>query len=129
MKKNISAIINIVISAFLIVAVNTFLHPCEGEMAMPCNYNTRTAVMLLIVIIVASAAKLFVKDVRGGAAIGAVSVAAAIEIAIVPQFNRCEGMMMNCNSKTVPALLIGALLIIAVSVIFTVIDIITDRRK
>jgi hypothetical protein len=128
MKKNVSAIISIVISVFLIVAVNTFLHPCKGEMAMPCTYNTRTAVMLLVLILIANAAKLFVGEYKSKLALNIATIAAAAEIAVIPQFNSCEGMMMTCNMKTVPALLIGSLLIIATNIVFSAVPVITARR-
>ena len=48
MKKRISAIMNIIISVFLLIAVQTFLHPCKGDMAMPCNYSTTAAILVLL---------------------------------------------------------------------------------
>ena len=39
MKNKISAVISIIISAFLIIAVSTFWRPCHGVMAMPCEHS------------------------------------------------------------------------------------------
>ena len=38
--SKITGIINLLISVFVFVAINTFLHPCSGEKAMRCNYST-----------------------------------------------------------------------------------------
>lgn len=35
--SKITEIINLLISVFVFVGVNTFLHPCSGEKSMRCN--------------------------------------------------------------------------------------------
>lgn len=46
--SKITGIINLLISVFVFVDVNTFLHPCSGEKSMRCNYSAIAAALILI---------------------------------------------------------------------------------
>ena len=129
MKRNVSSVINIVISAFLLTAIHTFWHPCEGAMAMACTYSTRTATLLLILAVIINAGKLFVSDVKGRIVLSVTTVAAGIFLTLTPQIGRCQVAAMSCNAKTFPAIRVGALLMIALTVIFECADLLGNRRK
>ena len=129
MKRIISSVVNIIISAFLLTAIHTFWHPCEGAMAMACTYSTRTATVLLILAVIINAGKLFVSDVKGRLVLSVTTVAVGIFLTLIPQLGRCQVASMSCNAKTFPALCVGALLIIAQTVIFESADLLGNRRK
>ena len=112
MKNKISALISIIISAFLITAVNTFLRPCHGVMAMPCEHSTKIACIVLIAVIAASVLRFTSGKTLFGIISNAVGIAGGILLIITPVFGKCQVASMACNMKTFPALRIGGILLI-----------------
>ena len=129
MKKRISAIMNIIISVFLLIAVQTFLHPCKGDMAMPCNYSTTAAILVLVLIAVLNIGKLFVSESSGRVVLGITTIVAGVELLVIPHLGRCQMATMSCNTKTFPSLTIGAVLIIVLTVIFEIVYLIGNQGK
>ncbi|MBQ8133510.1 MAG: DUF4418 family protein [Clostridia bacterium] len=129
MKSKISGIINIIIGGFLLIAVNTFLIPCQGVMEMPCSCSTKGAELILILVIIISIGKFFVNDTKGKFFLNLSVIAAGIELLFIPTIGKCQVPSMSCNTKTFPAIIIGALLLIAFTVIFTIADLIGGRKR
>lgn len=129
MKRICSAVINIIVSVFLLIAVHTFLHPCEGAMDMPCTYSTKTAVFLLVLAVLINVGRLFVSDQKARLTLSITTVAIGIEVILVPQMGRCLVASMSCNAKTFPALYVGSLFIIVLTIIFEVADLLGEKRR
>lgn len=129
MRNKLSGIINIVVTGFLLISINTFFKPCQGVMQMPCNYSTKAAELILVIILILNIGRLFVEDVKGRLFMDITTVAAGLELIFVPHIGRCQMASMSCNAKTFPALRVGALLIIILTVIFEVISLINSRRE
>ena len=129
MKGKISGIIIIVISLFLIIAVNTFLAPCQGAMEMPCNSSAKAAQMILVLVIIISIGKLFCKDTKVRIFFDLPVIAAAVELLFIPALGRCQMAAMACNMHTFPALTVGAWLLIAVNAVFAIAGLTVERKR
>ena len=129
MKNKISALISIIISAFLIIAVNTFLRPCHGVMAMPCERSTKIACIVLIAVVIAA----ILRIVSGKKLIGiinyAVGIAGGVLLIITPVFGKCQVASMACNMKTFPALKMGGILLILVTAVSVILEILNKLSR
>lgn len=129
MKSKISGILNFLIAIFLLIAVNTFFQPCQSDMKMQCGYNTSAACLILVLIAVLNIGKFFVKDVRGTLFLNIIEIASEIELLFIVYLGGCQGASMACNTRTFPAICIGSILMIVVTVVFEITGLIGNRRK
>ena len=131
MKNKISAVISIIISAFLIIAVNTFWRPCHGVMAMPCEHSTRIACIVLAAVIAAGILRIISGKKLFRIIDNAVGIAGGILLIITPVFGKCQVASMACNMKTFPTLKMGGILLILVAVVSVILEIlnILSRSK
>ena len=129
MKNKVSAVINMIISIFLIAAVSTFLHPCKGEVAMPCNHSVNIAKIILGIVIAVNAIKYAVNKLNVNITVNIAVIAASILLVITPKFGSCTIATMTCNTRSFPALQIGGLLMTAFTLVFTVFEILEKGRK
>ncbi|MBQ5336814.1 MAG: DUF4418 family protein [Oscillospiraceae bacterium] len=128
MTNRISSSVNIIISAFLLAAVNTFCKPCHGLMTMPCERSTRIACVALAVIIAASILRFFLKKGAQAAAV-VITVLSSILLILAPVLGKCKVAFMSCNQKTFPALRTGGIFIIVLTVIFALTGLVNTYLK
>lgn len=128
MKYKPLGIINIFIVIFLLAAIHTIFSPCQGAMEMPCNHSTQTASLILLLLLILTIGKQFVNDRKGSISLSAAIVAAGIELLWIPNLGKCQISSMSCNAKTFPTLCVGALLMIALTVISEAINLVSTRR-
>lgn len=128
--SKITGIINLLISVFVFVAINTFLHPCSGEEAMSCNYSTIAATLILILIALLGISKVIASENKSLLLLDVVTLASAVELLLIPKLiGRCGMAAMVCNTRTMPALTISALLLILISIISIIGNVLKSRRK
>lgn len=128
-SDKVSAVLNLLISVFLLTAIHTFVKPCQGVMDMPCNYSVRAAERILIIVIILSLGKWFVQDTKGTLFLNIATVTAGIELALIQNIGRCQVNSMTCNTKTFPVLRVGALLLVVLTVIFQMTHLVGRNRK
>jgi hypothetical protein len=122
MQNRILSSIYIIIAGSLLIAVNTFCKPCHGLMEMPCERSTRTACIVLGVIIAVSAVRSAVKNRPVQIMSSLISAAGGVLLIFTPAFGRCRIASMSCNMKTFPALRLGGILLIALTAVFAFIS-------
>ena len=130
LKKSLR-IITIIISATVLVLINTICKPCHGLMAMPCEHSTFIADIVLLFLIVINASVLFVKKNPAHFLTAFLNVASGVFLLFIPYFGKCQLASMSCNIKTFPLLRSAGLLISAFSAAFIIVNIIkaSSRRK
>lgn len=128
--NKIIGIINLFVSVFGLVAINTFLHPCRSEEIMTCNYSTRAATLILILLSLFGISKVITSEKKAHLLFDVVSIVSAAEVLIIPQIiGSCKMPAMSCNTKTVPGLRVVSLLLILFSVISIVVNVIKSRSE
>lgn len=128
--SKITGIINLLISVFVFVAINTFLHPCSGEKAMCCNYSAIAATLILILIALLEIFKVISSENKSLFLLDVVTIASAVEVLLIPQLiGSCGMSAMLCNTRTMPALTISSLLLILISIISIIGNVLKSRRK
>lgn len=128
MSYKISAVINLLISIFLLISIHTFAKPCQGIMEMPCNFSVSASDRILIIVIILSMGKWFVQDIKGTLFLNVASVAAGIELVFIQSVGRCQVNSMTCNTNTFPVLKVGSLLLVLFTVIFQVAHLIGGKK-
>jgi len=129
MIKNHSEIFTILMAGFLLISVNSFARPCHGMMAMPCEHSTRIACIILALMIAVNLGALFLKKKAVPMICRILNLIASIGLILTPIFGKCQVASMACNTRTFPILKIGGMLIIAVTLILTVIEFIRSSAK
>lgn len=128
--SKITGIINLLISVFVFVGVNTFLHPCSGEKAMRCNYSAIAAALILILIALLGISKVISSENKSLLLFDIVTIASAVELMLIPKLiGSCGMAAMVCNTRTMPALKISSLLLTLISIISIIGNVLKSRRK
>ena len=126
----ITGIINLLISVFVFVAINTFLHPCSGEKATRCNYSTIAAALILILIALLGISKVISSENKSLLLLDVVTIASAVELMLIPKMiGSCGMSAMVCNTRTMPALTISSLLLTLISIISIIGNMLKSKRK
>lgn len=128
--SKITGIINLLISVFVFMAINMFLHPCSGEKAMRCNYSTIAAALILILIALLGISKVISSENKSLLLLDIVTIASAVELMLIPKLiGSCGMSAMVCNTRTMPALTISSLLLTLISIISIIGNMLKLRRK
>ncbi len=127
-RKNLLPYFNTIISAAGLIGINTFLHPCRGEMAMKCVRTTHIASAVIAVIIAVNLIEAIIKNDIARKTSSVISVLLSAALFFVPLLGHCGGAMMHCNTHTMPAIRISALLLIVISVIAVITESVSAVR-
>ena len=128
-RKNLSLYVNTVISAAGLVGINTFLHPCQSEMAMKCVRTTHIASAVLAALIDVEIIGAVTKHDTARKTVPFISALLSAVLFFVPLLGHCGGAMMHCNTHTMPAVRISALLILVISLTSVITDTVSSGRK
>lgn len=108
MKYKISYCITVLGGLFLMIAPQTFLHPCQME-GMACTYMAKAASLIGIIITALGAGGFFIRGRSAHLVSSATIVLAALVAASVPHvLGYCEMETMSCVIKTVPGIYVGS---------------------
>ncbi len=129
MKNRIIGVIGTLIALTALIGVNTFAHPCRAKMAMACNYSTKGAVLVLILITAAALSKVFITDEKTSSVTDIITAVGAVELLFTKSIGSCKMDTMSCNTKTFPTLTVAALLLILLTLISFLLRIISLRRR
>ena len=129
MTHKISSAVNILIGAFLLIAVNSFLRPCHGMMAMPCEFSAGIACAVLAVMTAVNLVSLLIRRKEVRLASSLLSILSGAALILTPRFGRCQVANMACNLKTFPALKLGGIFVIVFTAVFAAAGIIRDHAR
>ena len=113
MKNKLIPIVKATAAAVTLIGVNTFLHPCSGMMVMKCQRTTNIGSAVLALIIAASLAEMFISKKLIQRLTGVITTLMSIALFFIPLLGHCGGARMHCNTHTMPAFRISALVILA----------------
>lgn len=128
-RKNSLMYFNTFISAAGLIGINTFLHPCRSEMAMKCVRTTYIASAVLAVIIAVDIIGAVIKQNTVRKTVPFISAMLSAALFFVPLLGHCGGAMMHCNTHTMPAIRITALLLLVISLISVIAENLSVGRK
>ncbi|MCR4600762.1 MAG: DUF4418 family protein [Clostridia bacterium] len=111
MKEKISYFITVLGGLFLVIAPQTFLHPCQMD-GMACTYMAKAASLIGIIITALGAGGFFIRGRGTHLFASAMIVLATLVEASVPHIlGYCEMETMSCVLRTVPGIYVGSALI------------------
>ena len=111
MKKNFTTIISIAVSLFTAIAINTFLHPCQGMMKMHCVFTTHVATAIFALAALVGIAALFLRSQGARRVSGIISGVLGIALVFIPLIGSCAMETMRCNTYPMPAIRIGGVVL------------------
>ena len=114
MINKIMMLISIIISVFLIIAVNTFWQPCHGAMAMPCERSKNIVCIVLIAVTAANILSLFIRKKLFHIINSVICIVGGVFAVTAPLLGKCQIASMACNMKTFPTLRVGGILLIVI---------------
>lgn len=115
MKTKAITIIRILAAAFTAAAVNTFLHPCRGHMAMKCQRTAHIGAAVLAVIAVVGIIELIARKEHLKLAFAIISAGLSAAVFFTPLLGYCGSAMMHCNTHTMPAFRIAGIVLLVLS--------------
>lgn len=117
MNNKLIPIIKTAAAAATLVGVNTVLHPCSGMMAMKCQRTAHIGSAVLALIVVAGLAELLVNKKFINKLTEVLTSLLSIALFFVPLLGHCGGAGMHCNTHTMPAFRISALIILVFALV------------
>lgn len=114
MKKNILAVIEVIILVLGLVGLNTIFHGCSGEMAVRCADSIHVTELLFASGILISILEIvFVNKEKCGFIIGKIVIFADTVLVPAVVVKGCKMAEMSCRAKAFPFIyVVGAVLII-----------------
>ena len=130
MKDRITSILCAAMAFFLLIAISTFWQPCRGYVEMPCQRSASVARTGLAVIAALNIAALFIKRKFISPVAQLFTVVGGIGLLLVPKLGSCLPIPgMSCVTHTWPALRVGGLLLISLSLVSLVWTLIANGRR
>lgn len=129
MKLKLIPIIKTTAALLALAGVNTIFHPCSGMMAMKCERTTHIGSAVLAAIATVSLAELLINKKLINKLTGVISSLLSLTLFFIPLLGHCGGPRMHCNTHTMPAFRIAALLLFAVSLTGLVKELLTTSRR
>ena len=114
MKKNILAVIEVIILVLGLVGLNTIFHGCSGEMAVRCADSIHVTELLFASGILISILEIvFVNKEKSGFIIGKIVIFADTVLVPAVVVKGCKMAEMSCCAKAFPFIyVVGAVLIV-----------------
>lgn len=114
MRKNILALIEVIILVLGLVGLNTIFHGCSGEMAVRCADSVHVTELLFASGILISIFEIvFVNKEKSGFIIGKIIIFADTVLVPAVVVKGCKMAEMGCRAKAFPFIyVVGAVLII-----------------
>ena len=114
MRKNILAVIEVIILVLGLVGLNTIFHGCIGEMAVRCADSIHVTELLFASGILISILEIvFVNKEKSGFIIGKIVIFADTVLVPAVVVKGCKMAEMSCRAKAFPFIyVVGAVLIV-----------------